>query len=313
MLYGTKPSAMNKFEVTILGCGSAKPTTRHFPTSQIVNVRDKLFLIDCGEGCQMQICKAHLSYNKIKCIFISHLHGDHVFGLIGLISTMELNGRTADLHVYAPCDFESQFDSMKNFFCSELDFDVVFHGVDTTQEQMIFKDRSVRVFTIPLHHRVPCCGYLFREEECLPHIRREMIDALGIPFSQINNIKAGADWIMEDGTVIPSARLTIPADSPRSYAYCSDTAYMPQLALHIKGVNLLYHEATYGEDRVEMAKEYSHSTAKQAAQVACEAAADKLIIGHFSARYLDENVLLAEAKTVFPNTVLAQELLTVKV
>lgn len=310
---GTKQNAVNKFEVTILGCGSAKPTTRHFPTSQIVNVRDKLFLIDCGEGCQAQICRAHLSYNKIRCIFISHLHGDHVLGLIGLVSTMGLNDRTADLHIYAPCEFENMFASMKNFFCADSGFEVFFHGVDTMQAQVVFEDRSVSVSTIPLHHRVACCGYLFREKEGLPHIRREMIDALNIPYSQINNIKGGADWVMDDGTIIPHSRLTIPADASRSYAYCSDTAYMPHLASQIRGVNLLYHEATYGEDRAEMAKEYFHSTAKQAAQVARDAEVGKLLIGHYSARYLDENVLLEEAKTIFPNTILSQEFLTIGV
>ncbi|MCQ2129111.1 MAG: ribonuclease Z [Bacteroidaceae bacterium] len=301
---------MEKFEVTILGCGSAKPTTRHFPSSQVVNVRDKLFLIDCGEGCQMQICRNHLSYNKINCIFISHLHGDHVLGLVGLISTMGLNDRITDLHIYAPKDFDKPFKSMLEFFCVQLDFKVVFHPIDTTKTDIIFEDRSVEVSTIPLLHRVPCCGFLFREKPTSPHIRREMIDFYNIPYSQINNIKAGMDWVTEEGKVVPYTRLTRPADPPRKYAYCSDTQYIPYLYKQIEGVDLLYHEATYGDDKESMATIYNHSTARQAGRVAKEANAKKLVIGHFSARYLDETVLLNEAKEEFENTFLADEGLT---
>ncbi|MDO4819131.1 MAG: ribonuclease Z [Prevotella sp.] len=302
---------MEKFEVTILGCGCAKPTSRHFPSSQIVNVRDKLYLVDCGEGCQMQICRAHLSYNKINHVFISHLHGDHCLGLIPLISTMELNDRIQPLHVYAPAMFETIFRAMIDFFCHSLSFDVVFHGIDTTQTNVIFEDRSVMVTTIPLSHRVPCCGFLFEEKPLLPHIRREMIDFYHIPFSQINNIKAGADWVTDDGEVIPHERLTIPAAPPRRYAYCSDTGYMPSLSASVAGVDLLYHEATYAEDYESSARVYAHSTARQAALVAREAGVKRLMIGHFSARYLDESVLLQEAVEIFHDTILAKELETI--
>ncbi len=299
---------METFEVTILGCGSAKPTTRHFPSSQVVNVRGKLFLVDCGEGCQMQICRAHLSYNKINHIFLSHFHGDHCLGLIGLISTMGLNDRRQTLHIYADGDFVNVFHQMLAYFCSQLSFTVEFHAIDTTIAKCIFEDRSVKVSTIPLSHRVPCCGFLFEEKPLLPHIRREMIDFYRIPYLYINSIKEGGGWTTEDGEFIPHERLIIPASSPRRYAYCSDTAYQPNLYEQIKGVDLLYHEATYADDRESMAVAYAHSTARQAAQVAHDGEVKRLLIGHFSARYDNESVLLKEACEVFPQTILAREL-----
>ena len=222
-------------------------------------------------------------------------------------------GRTGALHVYAPAELGPLLDAQMKLFCTGLEYKVVFHTVDTTRNQVIYEDRSMTVSTIPLDHRIACCGYLFREKPTLPHIRRDMIDCYDIPLSQINNIKNGADWLTEDGETIPNSRLTTPASPPRAYAYCSDTRYMPSLAEQIKGVDLLYHEATYDNGSLSRARLYYHSTAAQAAQVARDAAVGKLVLGHFSARYDNEHGLLQEAQAIFPNSLLANEGLVVNV
>lgn len=304
---------MEKFEVTILGCGSAKPSTRHFPSAQIVNVRDKLFLVDCGEGTQIQMCRNRIRFARMDNVFISHLHGDHCLGLIGLISTFDLLGRTADLNVYAPAQFEKILFDEINFFSRGMGYKVVFHAVDTKKHEILYDDRSLSVYSIPLNHRLPCSGYLFVEKPTLPHIRRDMIDYYNIPFYAIRSIKEGADWITADGTTVPFERLTFPADKARKYAYCSDTAYLPELKDYINGVDVLYHEATFADDFANLAAERLHSTARQAATVARDSGAGKLVIGHFSSRYDDENILLEQAKEVFPNTIIAKENLVIKV
>ncbi|MBQ6652542.1 MAG: ribonuclease Z [Prevotella sp.] len=303
---------MSQFKVHILGCGSALPTMRHFPTIQVVEVRNKLFMVDCGEGAQIQLRRSHISFAQISCVFISHLHGDHCFGLIGMISSFALLGRTAPLHVYAPAPLETMLAAQLSMFLHDIGYEVIFHAVETTRHSVVYEDHSLTVEALPLDHRVACCGYLFREKPRLPHIRREMIDFYHIPVSQINNIKAGAGWELPDGTVVPHERLTRPAEPPVSYAYCSDTRYMPALHELVKGVDLLYHEATYGADRAELAARYFHSTAAEAAQVARDAAVGKLMLGHYSARYENEQVLLDEAKAVFPNTILSYESLMVE-
>lgn len=304
---------MEKFEVTVLGCGSALPTLRHYPSSQVVNVREKLFMVDCGEGAQLQLRRSKLRFNKLQAVFISHLHGDHCFGLIGMLSTFALLGRTADLHIYAHRDLEPILNSLLNYFCKGSSYKVVFHAVDTAQFQSIYEDRSVTIYSIPLRHRVPCCGFLFAEKPILPHIKRDMIDFYKIPTFAINNIKAGQDWTLEDGEVIPNSRLTYPAEAPRKYAYCSDTMYFPEITTFVKDVDLLYHEATYGTEYEDKAKQRFHSTARQAAMVARDAHAKKLMLGHYSARYEDESSLLKEAKELFSNSILAEELLTVEI
>ena len=259
---------MEPFRVHILGCGSALPTLKHNSSAQVVEVRGKLFLVDCGEGTQVLLRRSRISFTKIQAVFISHLHGDHCFG---------------------------------------LDFEVVFHAVDTTRHQPIYSDRSLVVESIPLEHRIPCCGFLFREKPLLPHIRRDMIDAYEIPVSHINNIKNGADWTMPDGTLVPNSRLTKPADPPRSYAYCSDTRYIPTLHQLLKNVSLLYHESTYSQEQADRAAQYWHSTAHEAALVARDAGVGCLMLGHYSARYEDEEKLLNEARKVFENTCLSDE------
>lgn len=264
-------------------------------------------MIDCGEGTQLQLRRSRVHFGRISAVFISHLHGDHCFGLIGLISTFGMLGRTAALHVYAPGDFQPMLEAQLQMFCSGLDFKVVFHAVDTTRKAVVYEDRSLTVETIPLDHRIACCGYLFTEKPTLPHIRRDMIDFYQIPVSQINNIKNGADWTTPEGELIANSLLTRPAHAPRSYAYCSDTKYMPRLHEMISGVTTLYHESTYDSSHEDRATLYHHSTAAQAARVARDAHAQKLLLGHFSARYEREEVLLNEAKAIFPNSYLTNE------
>lgn len=302
---------MEKFELHILGCGSALPTTRHFATSQVVNVRDKLFMIDCGEGAQMQLRKSRLKFSRLNHIFISHLHGDHCFGLLGLISTFGLLGRTAELHIHSPKGLETLFAPLLSFFCNGLGYKVVFHEFDTRTPELIYEDRSVTVTTIPLKHRIPCCGFLFEEKPRPNHIIRDMVDFYKVPVYELNRIKNGADYVTPEGEVVANARLTRPSDPPRKYAYCSDTIFRPSVVEQVKGVDLLFHEATFAQADQARAKETFHTTAAQAATIAREANAKKLVIGHFSARYEDESVLLKEAREVFPETILARETLCI--
>jgi len=298
---------LEPFRVHILGCGSALPTPRHHASAQVVEVRGKLFLVDCGEGTQIQVRRSHIRFTKISAVFISHLHGDHCFGLIGMLSTFGLLGRTARLAIYAPQALEEVLRLQMKLFCHDFDYEVDFHAVDTARQQVVYDDRSLTVETLPLEHRMPCCGYLFREKPLQPHIRRDMIDFYHIPLSQIGNIKAGADWTTPDGDIVPNSQLVTPAQQPRSYAYCSDTRYIPTLHKRIMGVSTLYHESTYGEDNLTLAQKYCHSTARQAAQVALDAHAGKLLLGHYSQRYDDEQVLLREAQEVFPQSFLTDE------
>lgn len=298
---------MEPFKIHILGCGSALPTLKHNASSQLIEMRGKCFMVDCGEGAQMQFRRSHIHFSKLNAIFISHMHGDHCFGLMGLLSTLGMLGRTSKLRIYAPKDYEPLFRQQVEFFMQTMEYEMEMIPVDTEKQQVIYEDHSLTVETVPLQHRVPCCGFIFREKPTLPHIRRDMIDYYGIPVSQINNIKNGADWTNEDGDVIPNARLVLPADSPRSYAYCSDTRFMPALKEQVKGVTVLYHESTYTSEQEDRAKIYYHSTARQAATIAAGAGVGTLLLGHYSARYNDEQVLLEEAKAVFPNSILTQE------
>lgn len=299
---------MEKFDVHILGCGSALPTLKHCPSSQLLNIREKLYMIDCGEGTQVQFRRSHQKFSRLSHIFISHLHGDHIFGLIGLLSTLSLVGRTQPIHIYAHAELETLMRPQLDFFCKGIAYEVVFHSLPIDADtHLIFEDRSVAVYTIPLRHRVPSCGFLFKEKDPLPHIRRDMIDYLDIPHYAINNIKQGADWVKEDGTIVKNKELVFPAEKGRSYAYCSDTCYQPQIIPILKEVDLLYHEATFDQNNLARAIETLHSTALQAALIAKNAGVKKLIIGHFSSRYDDENILLEEAKSIFENTLLATE------
>lgn len=298
---------MEPFKIHILGCGSALPTLKHNASSQLIEMRGKCFMVDCGEGAQMQFRRSHIHFSKLNAIFISHMHGDHCFGLMGLLSTLGMLGRTSKLRIYAPKEYAILFRQQVEFFMQTMEYEMEMIPVDTEKQQIIYEDHSLTVETVPLQHRVPCCGFIFREKPTLPHIRRDMIDYYGIPVSQINNIKNGADWTNEDGDIIPNARLVQPADSPRSYAYCSDTRFVPGLKEKVKGVTVLYHESTYTSDQEDRAKIYYHSTARQAATIAAGAGVGTLLLGHYSARYNDEQVLLEEAKAVFDHSILSQE------
>lgn len=304
---------MEKFDIHFLGCGSALPTVRHNPSAQLVSMRGKYFLIDCGEGTQLQLRRSKARFHGLGHIFISHLHGDHCFGLIGLISTFSLLGRTANLHIFAPEGLEKVLKPQIDFFCSGITFQVIFHVFPTDRSMLIYEDRSLTVTTIPLSHRVPCCGFLFKEVAGLPHIRRDMIDYLKIPVYAINNIKNGTDWTTEDGTVYANSRLVYPAAPPRSYAYLSDTAFLPHNAPLVEGCDLLFHEATFAESETLLARQTLHSTASQAAEFAKLANAKKLVIGHYSSRYDHLQTLLEEAQAVFPNTILSEENMKVEI
>lgn len=306
-------ATMEKFEVNILGCGSALPTTRHFSSSQVVNIREKLFMVDCGEGAQLQLRRSKLKFTRLNHIFISHLHGDHCFGLMGLISTFGLLGRTAALHIYAHEELEKLLAPHLEFFCKGMTYDVVFHAIDPTKAAIIYDDRSVSVSTIPLKHRIPTCGFLFQEKKTSNHIIRDMVDFYQIPVFELNRIKNGEDYVTPEGVVVPNSRLTTPSAPARSYAYCSDTICLRNILPQIKGVDLLFHEGTFAQCDAARAKETFHTTAQQAAEIARDAEAKQLVIGHFSARYEDESILLKEAQAIYPNTLLAKENLRITI
>ncbi len=295
-------------KLTILGAGSALPTRLNFPSAQIFELRDKQYMIDCGEGAQIRMRQMGLKNTRLNHIFISHLHGDHCFGLMGLISSFALLNRTADLHIHGPIGITKLFEQPMKFFCDGIPFAVIFQEFDTTQHRLIYADRSVEVYAIPLKHRVPCSGFLFKEKPKDRHIIREMIDFYQIPISQLNLIKQGADFIAEDGQTIPNHLLTTDPDKTISYAYCSDTAYSEEIIPIISKVDLLYHEATFARSEALRAKKTMHSTAEQAAIIARSAEVKRLIIGHLSARYRNQDVVLKEAQAVFEHTMLAADM-----
>ena len=298
---------MAEFNINILGCGSALPTTRHLATSQIVDLRDKLYMIDCGEGTQVQMRRMRVRFGRLAHIFISHLHGDHCFGLPGLISTLGMLGRTGELVVHGPKEVETYLRPVMDLFCRGMEFEVRFNPVDTRSHSLVMEDRSLSVYSIPLKHRIPCCGYLFAEKAKEAHIIREMTDFYQVPVRCMKDIKQGQDYVTPEGEVVPNSRLTRPAAPPKRYAFCSDTAYNRSIIPIIEGADLLYHEATFAECDLARAKETFHSTARQAAEIARDAHVKRLVIGHYSARYEDLSELHREAEAVFPGTILGNE------
>lgn len=268
----------------------------------MLNAHERLFLIDCAEGTQMQLRHLRIKMSKINHIFISHLHGDHVLGLIGLISTFNLMGRKSDLHIFAHKELENNLFQNIDFYVDEMQYKVIFHPIAPKKHQIIFDDGKITVESLPLKHRIPSTGFLFREKERLPNIRREDITKYSLSLANIASIKSGEDFVLPNGEIIPNSQLTYHSLVPRSYAYCSDTAYNEKLIGLVKDVDLLYHEATFAISEEKLAKQTGHSTAAHAAMIALKAGVKKLMIGHFSARYSNVEPLLSEAKSIFENT-----------
>jgi ribonuclease Z len=298
------------FKLTILGCNSAIPTVERYPTAQLLNANERFFLIDCGEGTQVQLRKHQLSYQRISHIFISHLHGDHYFGLIGLITSMHLLGRNKDLHIYAHQELKQIIDLQLEASNTELNFPLFFHSVPDKNEQILFEDDVIRVRNILLSHSIKCSGFIFQEKKSKRKIIQDKIKKYKIPFEKYNSIKNGADWMSKNGKVILNNEITIQNTSPHSYAFCSDTMYMESLINKIQGVDLLYHEATFKKEFSERAKETGHSTTSDAATIAKKAGVKNLLIGHFSQRHRNLDELLIETKEIFKNAHLAESGLT---
>lgn len=291
------------FQLTILGTSSALPTSNRYPTAQVLNVLGRFFLIDCGEGTQTQMRKYKINFFKINHIFISHLHGDHIFGLIGLISTMMLLGRTKDLHLYAHSEIQKFLTPQIDFlFVEGISFKIVYHPLNFKKEQKIFDDAKVTVYSFPLSHRIPTCGFRFEEKPPLPNLISAKIEEYQIPIRDRQLIKEGGDFMTSDGRIISHAELTTKKHKPRSFAFCSDTKFDESYIESLKNVDLLYHEATFASDNKDLAQTTYHSTGKDAAAVALKAKASKLLIGHFSARYADYSPILIEAQSIFPET-----------
>jgi len=290
------------FNVTILGCSSALPTPNRFSTAQAVNILERFFLVDCGEGTQIQLRKYNIKISKINHIFISHLHGDHFFGIFGLLSSMNLTGRKNPLHIYAPYKLKTILDFMTETMELENDFEIIFHPLHYSGKEVIYEDKVLTIESFPLRHRVPTCGFIFKEKQRLRNLKGDVIKELQIPIKYLQSIKEGADYTADDGTIYPNKNLTIDPPKPRSYAFVSDTAKNQQIVKYIENVDLLYHEATFSDEGKKRAKDTGHSTSRQAAQIAKQANAGKLILGHYSNRYKDLSPLLNEAKEEFENT-----------
>lgn len=296
-------------KLTILGFNSAIPTVKTSPTAQVLEMGNKLILIDCGEGTQVQLRKAKVKFSKINHIFISHLHGDHCFGLPGLIASFRLLGREQPLYIYGPKGIREMLETIFRLTDTHRGFEVVYHEITGNESQTVFEDKSLTVRTIPLDHRIYCNGYLFSEQPKPRHIRREEIQKYPeIQICDLPKIKAGMDFVLSDGYRIPNAVLTSDTEKSVSYAYCSDTRYRPEIIPIIKNTDLLYHEATFLHNLKEMADYTGHTTAREAAEIARAANAGKLILGHFSNRYDDLSVFTDEARPIFPETYLPQAL-----
>lgn len=299
------------FEITILGSSSALPSYKKFPSAHVINMHERFFLIDCGEGTQIRIRQFKIKTSKINRIFISHLHGDHFFGIFGMISSFNLLGRKNDLHIYSPGDLEKiVYTTIKK---QDLNFKIFFHRLNCENKTSVYETKSLKISCFPLDHRIETYGFLFEEKKKKKNIKKEAIEKYNLSVSDIIKIKDGADYKTNEGKIIPNEEITFPEKKSRSYAYCSDTAFKPEIIPFVKNVDILYHEATFTENLKETAKITKHSTAKEAASIALKANVKKLIIGHFSSRYKDENELLNEARNIFPETYAAQDGMTFKI
>ena len=289
-------------KLTILGSSSALPTSERFPAAHVLNAHERLYLIDCGEGTQLQMRKNRICFSKINHIFISHLHGDHVFGIYGLLSTMNLMGRKIPINIYAPGNYDILLNSHLRDFDINLGFEIQYTSLKNKNPEIILDDKHLTVTSFPLVHRIPSFGFLFCEKPKDKNIIKESIDKYNIPISCIKDIKKGEDFINSDGKIIKNDILTLPVTPPVSYAYCSDTRYFSRLSSFVKGVTVIYHEATFSAENKKLAKTTFHSTTHDAATTAKNAEAQTLIIGHFSSRYKNINPLVDEARSVFPRT-----------
>ena len=305
---------MAQFQINYLGCGSATPTLRHLPSCQVIDFRNNLMMVDCGEGAQLSMRRARLKYSRLSHIFLSHLHGDHCLGLPGLLSTLALTGKeggTITIHTFK--EGAAIFRRIMDFFCRETPFDIQYDIIAPGTNDVIWESDALEVRAFPLIHRVPTTGFIFKEKPKLRHIIGDAVAFHQVPVREMQAIKAGADFVKPDGTVIANERLTRPADPSMSYAYCSDTVFTPSLAEITRGVDLLYHEATYADDCADKARARGHSTASEAARTAATAHAGRLVIGHYSKAYNNEEQHLAEARAIFPDTIAANEGMTIPI
>ena len=294
------------FTLNVLGTASALPTTERYPSAQVLNVRGRLFMIDCGEGAQIQLRRAGISFLKIEHICLSHIHGDHIFGIFGLLSTMGLLGRTSDLNVYAPASFAPVLDFFIKQFGEGLLFNINLVTLEMKEPEIVYESRTAELLAFPLNHRIDSYGFIIREKTPQFNVRKEAIAKYGLSLSEIGALKRGEDVVRQE-TVIPHSEAAYLPYNPRSYAYCSDTAPFPELAQWVKGVSLLYHEATFPADMAEMAEKTFHSTTLQAARTASDAGVGRLLVGHYSSRFPSVDFYLDEIRSIFPSSDLAHD------
>ena len=296
------------FTLKVLGTASALPTTERYPSAQVLDVRGRLFMFDCGEGAQIRLRRAGVSFLKIEHICLSHIHGDHIFGLFGLLSTMAMLGRTAPLNIYAPRSFEPTLEFFRSQFGEGILYEINYVPLEMSGPEVIYESRNVELLAFPLNHRVATYGFLIREKKPPHNVYKDAIAEYDLTLTEIGTLKRGEDVIRPDGSVIMNSDAAYIPYEPRSYAYCSDTAPFPELAGWIKGVTLLYHEATFPAEMVEMAEKTYHSTTIQAAQTASDAGVGKLLVGHYSSRFPSVDFYLDECRSVFPDTELAHDM-----
>ena len=294
-------------KLSILGCYSATPRTLNNTTSQVLEINNHMFLIDCGEGTQVQLRKHKIKFNRIKHIFISHLHGDHFFGLVGLISTFRLLTRETDLHIYGPKGIKEIVTLQMKLADSWTNYKLIFHELTSNESQLIFEDEKVEVYTIPLNHRIYTNGFLFKEKEGLRKLKMNAVEDANINVAYYRKLTQGFDVENEDGIIIKNETVTKPGLKPKSYAFCSDTMYKEAIIPIIKNTDALYHESTFLEQHANLALKTKHSTAKEAARIAKQANVGTLILGHYSTRYGSINAFKEEAKTVFDKVELAED------
>ena len=296
------------FTLNVLGTASALPTTERYPSAQVLNVRGRLFMIDCGEGAQIQIRKAGLSFLKIEHICLSHIHGDHLFGLFGLLSTMAMLGRTAPLNIYAPGNFQPILDFFKSNFGEGILFDINYVVLEVSEPTVIYESRSVELLAFPLNHRVQTYGFMIREKMPQHNVHKDAIAKYNLTLLEIGTLKRGEDVVRPDGEIIRNSEAAYIPYVPRSYAYCSDTAPFPELAEWVKGVTVMYHESTFPAEMEEMAAKTYHSTTLQAAETAKEAGVGRLLVGHYSSRFPSVDFFLDEIRSIFPSAELAHDM-----